>query len=123
MNIPNTVFFVLTVWSDLAGSDKPVATPILADLEIYNPDDLNQRMAWRQGLLVFTGEPLEQVVEEISRYTQVKIEIPDEEVRAIKVGGQFEVGDTQMMLSALETTFSLRVLREENNRVTILAAQ
>jgi len=96
---------------------------VLEDVKIYGRDELNQRLSWRQGLLVFTGETLEQVVEEISRYTTVAIEIPEVEVRAIRVGGQFAVGDTEMMLNALEDTFALRIERDGNNHVQILAAK
>lgn len=105
-----------------SSKNAAVAKPVLADLEIYSTDDLSQRMAWRKGLLIFSGEPLEEVVAEISRYTDVVITIPEASVRAIKVGGQFEVGDTQMMLSALETTFALKILREDNDKITILSA-
>jgi transmembrane sensor len=82
----------------------------------------SQQLAWRNGLLIFAGEPLEQVVHEISRYTTLTIEITDPEVKAIKIGGQFRVGDTQAMLASLQTNFRLRVKRVGENRLQIAAA-
>lgn len=112
---------IVPVLADLEGYNSGQSA--LEDIKIYKQDDLKRRMAWRDGLLVFSGEPLEQVVEEVSRYTDVVVDIPDPAVRAIKVGGQFEVGDTQMMLDALVTTFSLKVKRAPNGRITIFAAK
>ncbi len=96
--------------------------PVLDNIQIFKQEELSRRLSWQQGLLVFTGEPLQQVVEEISRYTTISIAIPDPQVRAIKVGGQFEVGDTEIMLEALEDTFALRVVRNSDGSVQILAA-
>lgn len=93
---------------------------VLDDLRVFRPEDLQRHLSWRQGLLVFNGESLEQVVEEISRYTTMNIDIPDADVRKIKLGGQLEVGDTEMMLEALEDVFALKIIRTDN-KVLILA--
>ncbi len=95
----------------------PLAT--LENVHIYKAQDLQRRLAWREGMLVFEGESLAQVVAEVSRYDTVEIQIPEAEVRAIKVGGQFAVGDTQDMLNTLEVTFSLRVERNAAGDVSI----
>ena len=41
----------------------------------------NHPLAWRKGLIIFSGESLEQVIAEISRYTPVQIEIVNPELR------------------------------------------
>ena len=88
-------------------------------IEKINPEELMRRLAWRKGRLNFAGEPLEQVVEEISRYTTNVIQIDDPAVRAIKIGGQFEVGDINMLLDTLEASFSLRIVHSGPNQVLI----
>ncbi|MCZ0953689.1 MAG: FecR domain-containing protein, partial [Rhodospirillaceae bacterium] len=88
-------------------------------IELPNIDRL---LAWREGLLAFSGESLETAVEEIGRYTTVNIEIPDPAVRAIRIGGQFPVGETDAMLSALEENFGLRVQRVSRDHVVLSAA-
>lgn len=65
--------------------------------------------SWHHGELKFSGEPLEQVVEEISRYTPLSIVILDSELRDLRVGGRFTVGETQKMLEALEGGFGINV--------------
>jgi len=103
-------------------SGDVVPATVLDDVKIYGKKDINERLSWRRGLLIFAGDPLERVVEEISRYTTVEIEITDPAVRTLRVGGQFAIGDTEMMLDALEDTFALRVKRVGDNHVQILAA-
>lgn len=86
-------------------------------------DKQNQRLAWRQGLLIFSGEPLAQVVKEISRYTSVTIEIVSPELRQLEVGGQIVVGNTDSIFKALEANFGLRVKQVSYNRVQLVADQ
>lgn len=85
--------------------------------------ELTRRMSWTGGNLVFAGESLEHVVGEIGRYTTVKIEFADPEVRAIRVGGVFPVGETSAMFGALEGTFGLKVTYLSANRVIISAGE
>lgn len=86
------------------------------------PDKLAERLAWREGILLFSGDTLEEVVNEVSRYTTVSIEIPDASVRSMRIGGRFPVGQTEVMLAALETNFNLRVTHLGHDRVVISAA-
>jgi transmembrane sensor len=86
------------------------------------PVELAQRLAWREGVLMFSGETLEHVVKELARYTTVSIEIPDEAIRTMRVGGRFPVGETETMLAALETNFNVRVIRVSHNRVVLAPA-
>jgi transmembrane sensor len=85
--------------------------------------ELERRLSWRQGMLVFSGDPLEQVIEEISRYTTLSIEITDPAVKAIRIGGQFSIGETEAMLMALETNFGLRISRVAPDQILISSAE
>ena len=84
--------------------------------------DLAKKLAWRDGMLSFAGDPLEVVVSEISRYTPITIEIADPAIRATRIGGQFPVGQTEAMFDALEANFGLRVTRLSRDRVVLSAA-
>jgi transmembrane sensor len=95
----------------------------LETVEVIQEQDLARRLSWREGLLVFAGDPLEDVVREINRYTTVAIEISDPEVKAIKIGGQFRVGETDAMLESFETNFGLLVTRLDENRIVLSAAK
>jgi transmembrane sensor len=97
----------------------------VATMEIVEPvtsDELAERLAWREGVLMFSGDTLEDVVREVSRYTTVSIEIADPAVGGMRIGGRFPVGETEAMLAALEANFDLRVTRIGRHRVVLSAA-
>ena len=73
--------------------------------------DIEQQLAWRKGLLLFAGEPLTQVIDEVNRYTKLDIQIVDADIADISIGGQFQVGETEAMLKVLETSFGIQVSR------------
>lgn len=85
--------------------------------------EMTKRLSWREGMLTFTGDPLEVVVDEISRYTTVSIEITDPAVRATRIGGRFPIGETDAMFDVLEANFGLRVTRLSRDRVLVSAAE
>lgn len=91
-------------------------------IEPIAPEELAERLAWREGILMFSGDRLEDVVNELGRYTTVSIEIPDAAIRHMRIGGRFPVGETEAMFAALETNFNLRVTYLSHNRVVLSAA-
>ncbi|MBX2849245.1 MAG: FecR domain-containing protein [Acidiferrobacterales bacterium] len=78
--------------------------------------------AWHHGKLRFSGEPLEQVVEEISRYSPMSIVILDSELRNLRIGGLFDVGETKKMFDALESGFKIKVEYINENLVHLKAS-
>ena len=73
---------------------------------------VERRLAWRQGMLSFDGETLEQVVAEVSRYTNVRFVIADPELRELQVGGYFRSNDLAALTTLLESAFGVEVRRE-----------
>ena len=106
-----------TIGSDL---DSGTVSTIKA-IETVEPREMAKRLSWREGVLTFAGDPLEVVVEEISRYTTVSIEFANPAVRAIRIGGRFPIGETDAMFAALEANFGLRVNRLSHDRVMLSA--
>ena len=91
-------------------------------IEAVEAGEMVKRLSWREGMLTFAGDPLEVVVDEISRYTTVSIEITDPVVRATRIGGRLPIGDTDAMFDALEANFGLRVIRLGHDRVLVTAS-
>merc|ERR1712098_585776 len=56
--------------------------------ESMSQNDIDDDLAWQQGMIVFKGEPLEAVLAEIGRYTPVRFNISDESLRKRRVAGQ-----------------------------------
>jgi len=72
-------------------------------------DVLSRRLAWQTGMLEFKGDPLSQIVEEVSRYTEAEIEILDEDIRDVRLGGYFRIGDLESLASALDLGFDIQL--------------
>lgn len=78
--------------------------------------------AWHNGQLKFSGEPLEKVVEEISRYSPFSIVILDSELRNLRIGGLFNVGETRKMFDALEDGFGIKAKYINENLIHLTLA-
>ena len=87
---------------------------LLKDIEV---EEIDRKLAWSEGLIIFSGEPLSYVVEEISRYTPVKFVITDPELSELRIGGRFKIGETATLLAILETGFGIDINRAGNNLV------
>jgi transmembrane sensor len=79
--------------------------------------EVSRKLAWQDGLLRFSGDPLGEVVQEVSRYTSLSIVILDPELRDLRIGGSFEVGETEKMFEALQSGFAVRVERIDESLV------
>jgi transmembrane sensor len=84
------------------------------------PAELERRLAWRQGMLAFAGEPLSHVLEELERYTDVVIEVTDPTLRALPVAGRLRIDDVASMLEALQLMAEVRVERLDDRHVRLL---
>lgn len=78
-----------------------------------------KNLSWRQGHLVFKGESLESAMVEVSRYTSVKFEIADEELKSIKIAGRFKTGDITGLIGALNNNFNIKTDRVNKNLVVL----
>lgn len=83
--------------------------------------ELRRRLAWLEGQLIYAGETLGDVIKEVSRYTPVTIELLDPELADIRIGGQFQVGQTDALFDILELGFGLKVSRLNENHVQVSA--
>lgn len=110
----------VTISSQL--DEKANRIEVLDNLRSIGNMDIVKRLSWTQGVLVFSGESLEEVVKEISRYTTVSIEFSDPELKTIRIGGRFPVGETEAMFTSLEANFGFKVTRLDNNHVLVSAA-
>jgi transmembrane sensor len=77
-------------------------TPITAQ-------QLSSELAWREGAIVFDGEPLSEAIAEIERYTDARIVISDPEIAGLRVGGRFRTGDVQGFFDALQTALPVSI--------------
>lgn len=87
--------------------------------EFLPSDELQRRLSWQSGFLVFTGQPLREVVSEVNRYSPVTLEIADPKLASLAVGGRFKVGDLDAICDALHSTLGIRVVRIDDQHLQL----
>jgi len=80
-------------------------------------EEIDVRLAWKRGQLVFQGDSLEYVVAEVSRYTDQSIAIVDDTIRDMRIGGRFEAGDVENLLDILQYGFNVEVTRFDEGQI------
>ncbi|WP_417318449.1 FecR family protein [Emcibacter sp.] len=73
--------------------------------------DLDRLIFWREGKVVFRGQPLSEIVREMARYTNRKIIITDRSIKQMKMGGAFDIDDFDAFINAVEDAFPVKVIR------------
>ncbi len=85
------------------------------------PVALERAAGWRNGQLVFEGESLDYVIGEFNRYLDRKIVIADPRLSRIRLGGRFTSTDPADLLTALQASFDVRVIRSGAGAITLTA--
>jgi len=119
---------------DIVSSPLPESKKVLAELvagqsttfgntvekiEQIQTQELNRKLAWRQGVLVYENVPLRKVIDDISRYTNVTIEIADPSLRTLPIAGHFRVGEIEALFESLEITFGLNIKKINKNYIRL----
>jgi transmembrane sensor len=76
-----------------------------------SPAQLSTELAWREGAIIFDGQPLAQAIAEIERYTDARIVVTDPGIAAMRVGGRFRTDDVQGFFQGLESALPVSVRR------------
>jgi transmembrane sensor len=79
-----------------------------------SPAELARSVAWREGTVYFENQPLSEVVDELDRYTTLRLIVNDDKLRRLPVGGTFKASPqgAEALLTMVEQGFGLRVRRE-----------
>lgn len=111
-----------------AGSLPPVSAGEMLKFDVtgvtspkvsVNTEDLLQ---WRDGVVSFSGEPLAEVIREISRYTDRRITFTGEELARLRVSGVFRVGEVDSFLRGLAEVFPVSINTTDGNDILITAS-
>jgi transmembrane sensor len=86
-----------------------------------NSAQLSRLLAWRKSSLYFQDQPLGDVVNELMRYTTLQIEIDDNELRRLPVGGTFQTSPegAEALLTMLHDGFGTTIRRDGQGHVYI----
>ncbi len=96
----------------LLGAGEPEVQPV-------PEQELSAMLSWHQGELVFRGEPLAEVLNEVSRYNQVEFELAQSGMSEIAVAGLFKANDLQGFLTALSRNFDIQSQQLEGQKILL----
>ena len=103
---------VITAGQELVTGETEVTRSI-------SSDDIEVRLSWREGNLIFRGETLSEAAREVERYTGVEFFFVDENLKQVRVSGYFRAGDVEGMLAVLKENFEVEFQRETDKRVLL----
>jgi transmembrane sensor len=95
-------------------------TPLVPEIVQLAPEDLDIKLAWQRGVLIFEGESLQAVLAEFSRYTTTEFALGNEQLAEVRVGGYFNAGDIDGLLQTLSENFQIKAERTANNQILLL---
>jgi transmembrane sensor len=118
VNVTNANRASLETASMVAG--EVLQAPPSAPMRVQ-PGDTGTLASWESGVLVFNDRPLSEAVEEMNRYTTNPIVLADESTRDLRVSGVFNTGDPEHFAQTIAETFALRLHRDQNGAVRLIA--
>lgn len=104
-----------------AGEELILGSPEEEVAEI-SPADIEVKLSWRDGNLIFRGESLEDAMEEVRRYTSVEFVFLDDDLRKVRIAGLFKAGDVNGLLAVLRENFDI-VYEQVNEQKVLLSTQ
>lgn len=90
--------------------------------KLIKTEEIEAKLAWTDGMLLFHGDSLEHVLQEVSRYTTTRIEAVDT-IREIQVQGYFRAGDIDGLLVAMKRNFSIEAQEVAPGHILLYAGQ
>lgn len=89
-------------------------------LVVATAEQIDKHLAWRKGMLVFSGESLSEAASQFNRYNQRQISVtPRAAAAAQRVGGVFQTRDVEGFAHATAATFGLSVKQDKNGNMVI----
>ena len=77
-------------------------------IDALRPDEIGRKLAWREGMIAFDGDTLQQAADKFARYSELRIRI-DPAVANRRVVGLYSATDPAGFARAVATSMSLRV--------------
>jgi transmembrane sensor len=75
---------------------------------VLEEGDITGKLAWTTGRVMFQGERLSDVVEELNRYNVRQLQITDPDIADLRIGGTFQATDPDGFARALGATFGIK---------------
>lgn len=75
--------------------------------------DVDDALAWKQGVVEFRDQPLSEAVAQLNRYTRARIIIRDPKVAALRITGVFKTGDVRRFGRSVSEVLPVRMIARD----------
>jgi transmembrane sensor len=104
----------------VAAGERVLISQTSPAVNAIGADEIDVKLSWRAGNIVFHGEPLVVALGEVERYTSVTFVIRDEQLKAIRVAGRFKAGDVDGLLKTLHENFNISYERVGAEKIVLM---
>lgn len=84
--------------------------------------DMTIATAWQKGQLVFKGQPLNRVLEQLGRYHDASLQVPDSRLQSLKVSGVFPTNNLSLALNTIAGALPIKVTQTATTTFVIAPA-
>lgn len=98
----------------VAGEKLALSNETPGTVESIESSAVDNQLAWQRGFLIFDGEPLKQVMQEVGRYTDLRFKV-DQNIEHVQIAGYFKTDDVDALLHALEENFDIESERSDQD--------
>jgi transmembrane sensor len=85
--------------------------------------DLDEALAWKQGVVEFRDQPLSEAVGLLNRYTRARIVIRDPKVAALRVTGVFRTGDIKRFGRSVSQVLPVRMIARDADTYELVSTR
>ncbi|MDR6624827.1 FecR domain-containing protein [Caulobacter segnis] len=85
--------------------------------------DLNEALAWKQGVVEFRDQPLSEAVRLLNRYTRAQIVIRDPKVAALRITGVFRTGDIKRFGRSVSEVLPVRMIARDADTYELVSTR
>jgi transmembrane sensor len=119
-----------TVRAESVETGSPIRTTVTAGEQLVtrpHAEDLVKRIdperetSWRHGQVIFDNTPLSEAIDELNRYSSIRIELADPKLADLRLSGTFATGGTGSFVEAVTGYFPIQIDHTDARTVTLKA--
>ncbi len=90
--------------------------------QLANNGDVKDVSAWREGRIVFKGQRLGVVLEQLSRYHAVKLSTGNSNLAGLKVSGSFPTNDLNIALNTIAASLPVKITNKGFGNIVLVTS-
>jgi transmembrane sensor len=88
-----------------------------------SPADVDEALAWKQGVVEFRDQPLSEAVGLLNRHTRAQIVITDPKVAALRITGVFKTGDIKRFGRSVSEVLPVRMIARDADTYELVSTR